>query len=234
MVPLQNLTVMKNPYLDWDKLEWHFQQFKIASEYLLELKPVDLAHLLLYVGYYRGKYAVPLNEWLMANRGSKIEDYPIVFDPELERLEGAVKAEQQRRKGESVTPGQMEPTDENPLRPFFIGDDEFLIAITAAIECGILDNERRWITLGFKTWIATIFYWAAVKSKLAKAKKRNLFAPAMAKQFNIDGGRMGKMAIKTDDDLLEYLDNHPDDRQLYGDLFKKMKSGKNGNPLFPV
>jgi hypothetical protein len=107
---------MRNPYLDWHKLKWHFMQFQIAPEHLLELKPVELAHLLLYVEQQRREYAVDLNDLLRGNPGTGIKDHSI-FSPELVRLENAVKAEQQRRSGESVTHGQPEPTTKKKYKP---------------------------------------------------------------------------------------------------------------------
>ena len=84
----------------------------------------------------------------------------------------------------------QKPEDLRPLLPYFYNSETLDLALSAAIEVGLLNISGDWIHVGFKTSALSMFWRASVKAELSKpGATMYKVSKAAGEQFKFDFGQ---------------------------------------------
>lgn len=148
---------MRNPDLNYPRLVSLEKRIKRTPTYIKsdEVKEWDLEDLLVWINQERAEHFSTTNALAIANE-TTIDRWP--FNPELERLEGVVKAEIERRGG-------AEPKKEAPLEPvtfrsLFLSAESMEQALKAAATVEMIRRNGEVIKWAGKWHVgAIVIFW---------------------------------------------------------------------------
>lgn len=110
-------------------------------------------------------------------------------------------------------------TDTRPLAPFFHGKESLDLALKAAFVAELINEGGQWIHSGYKTNAVSVFWRAAVKTRLAKADAPNgKVSQAIKMQFGIDS--LWINAIDQKRDIAQFGEPY---KELYKKLLSEMR-----------